>query len=124
VDSFGSGSATGALNFLSGLIELDYTKHMLLMVLLTIPNEVMMVRLADIIQLEANFYSSKNAGYKFDIGDAYTYLRVSGEFETNEFVRMSGMNEDYSYKIGDGGSPRTLVDRIFKSDERILYRGY
>ena len=85
-------------------------------------NNMMLERLEDIIQMESQYHALKN-GYNFSIFEAYTWLRVSGQFETNEFVRISGMNEDYSYKYG-GDNTKSIVDRIFKSDERIIYRGY
>lgn len=110
------------MDWVTSIFAMDYTQHLMILSALCCTNNMMLERLEDIIQMEGQYHAMKN-GYDFNIFEAYTWLRVSGQFETNEFVRISGMNEDYSYKYG-GDNTKSIVDRIFKSDERIIYRGY
>ncbi len=115
-------SKTSAMGWVTSIFQMDYTQHLMLLSVVCCTNNMMLERLEDIIQMESQYHALKN-GYNFSIFEAYTWLRVSGQFETNEFVRISGMNEEYSYKYG-GNNTKSIVDRIFKSDERIIYRGY
>lgn len=87
-------------------ITFDYTKTIMLIMMLFNKSDVMVNRLADVIEMEA-MYNAKTQidSYAFDLDKSYTYLRASGKFSANEFI-----------KISDSSS--------FLSPERIVYRGY
>lgn len=87
--------------------EFDYTKTLIIVMTLFTSTDKMVNRLADIIQMEAS-YNAKATGiarYTFDLDQSYTYLRASGTFEANEFIKISN---------GTG----------LNSKERVVYRGY
>ena len=66
----------------------------------------MLTRLADIIQMEATYHAKQDASdYNFDLDKSYTYVRVSGAFET-----------DFFKQIGESNSAQ--------SDVRVIYNGY
>ena len=75
--------------------------------MLFINTEAMLKRLGDVIQMEANYQSTKGRIdiYDFDLDKSYTYLRASGSFSTNEFIKLS-----------DSGN--------LSSTRRVVYRGY
>ena len=114
----------GAAGWWGDLLTVDYTKLLMLLILIELPNEIMLTRFGDIVQMEGTYhYANQIGSYDFNIYEAYTFLRVSGEFETNEFMRMASTDVEYSYQYGDAPQ-KSIADRIFKSDARILYRGY
>ena len=88
------------------VLSFDYTKSLLLILLFT-NNETELERLADIIQMEGMYNAVDNiAGYTFDLDKSYTYLRASGKFSTNQFVKLSEITTDLTSK------------------ERVIYKGY
>lgn len=89
---------------LNKLFTYNYTK-MLLVYMLFKNSETLLLRLSDIIQMEATWYGVEHvSGYTFDLGKSYTYLRASGSFRSNQFIKIS-------------------KDDLL-STERIVYRGY
>ena len=96
---------TGFSSVLGGF-TVDYTKTLILLMLF-INTEAMLKRLGDVIQMEANYQSTKGRIdiYDFDLDKSYTYLRASGSFSTNEFIKLS-----------DSGN--------LSSTRRVVYRGY
>ncbi|MCI9349698.1 MAG: hypothetical protein HFF83_10800 [Oscillibacter sp.] len=96
---------TGFSSVLGGF-TVDYTKTLIL-IMLFINTEAMLKRLGDVIQMEANYQSTKGRIdiYDFDLDKSYTYLRASGSFSTNEFIKLS-----------DSGN--------LSSTRRVVYRGY
>lgn len=104
--SYADASATsGASKFVSGF-KIDYTQTLIL-IMLFINTESMLKRLGDIIQMEASYQASQKRidTYNFDLDQSYTYLRASGSFQTNEFIRLSDTGE-------------------LNSTQRVVYRGY
>lgn len=87
-------------------ITFDYTKTLLIVMMFKNSN-TLLDRLADVIQMESTYNAVANQidTYVFDLDKSYTYLRVSGSFTTNEFIKISN-------------SPGLT------STERIVYRGY
>lgn len=99
LDTFGDASetTTGKVN---ALFRMNYT-HTLMLIMLFCPAQDMVKRLGDIIQMEATY----KGGYDFNLDQSFTYLRASGSFTTNEFIRLS-----------DSGT--------LNSANRVIYRGY
>lgn len=90
----------------SNIFTIDYTKSVQLLLLIFVRTDDMIARLADIIQMEASYKASSGvATYGFNLDKSYTYLRASGSFSSNVFI-----------KIGDKSS---LI-----SEERVIYNGY
>lgn len=85
---------------------MDYTQNLIL-IMLFLNTEGMLKRLADVIQMEATYNAATGgtATYQFNLSNSFTYLRASGSFSTNEFIRLSD---------GDG----------LNSPVRVVYRGY
>ena len=103
-DASKSGTS-GATKLVDGF-KIDYTQT-LIIIMLFINTESMLKRLGDVIQMEAGYQATEGRidTYNFDLDQSYTYLRASGSFQTNEFIRLS-----------DAGA--------LNSTERIIYRGY
>lgn len=102
VSAFGPGTGpTGDKNTdkIINSFTLDYTK-MLILIMLFLNTEDMLDRLSDVIQMEAALNMEG-----FDLDKSYTYLRASGSFSSNEFIRLSDRDE-------------------LNSTKRIVYRGY
>lgn len=86
--------------------EFDYTKTLIIIMMLFTSTDTMVSRLADIIQMECSYDAvNRIDAYTFDLDKSYTYLRAAGTFETNEFIKISN---------GTG----------LNSKERVVYRGY
>ena len=87
--------------------EFNYTNK-LFMIMLFVGDQTMMERFADIVQMEATYnvlHDDEIGNYVFDLSQAYTYLRASGNFEATPFIKVAD-------SIG-------LV-----ASERVVYRGY
>lgn len=84
--------------------KFDYTNTLILLMLF-FGTEGMLKRLADVIQMEATYNAEENGLGNFNLSNSFTYLRASGSFTTNEFIRLSD---------GDG----------LNSPVRVVYRGY
>lgn len=88
------------------LFNWDYTKSTQILLLLFRNTNTLLSRLADIIQMESTYNAkSKSATYNFNLDKSYTYLRASGNFSTNMFI-----------KIGTRDS--------LTSQKRVVYNGY
>lgn len=86
--------------------DFDYTKTLIIVMTLFTGTDTMVSRLSDIIQMEASYDAVNRIDkYTFNLDQSYTYLRASGTFEANEFIKISN---------GTG----------LKSKERVVYRGY
>ena len=100
VSAFGTSKST-----LMNEVTFDYTKTLIIIMMFKNSN-VLLDRLADIIQMEGTYYAKiENKNYIFDLDNSYTYLRASGKFSANEFIKISGSG-------------------ILNSTNRIVYRGY
>lgn len=85
--------------------SIDYTQ-MLIIIMLFSNSNALINRLADVIQMEASYNAATRIdSYVFDLDKSFTYLRASGSFSTNEFIKLSNSSKIYS-------------------KERIVYRGY
>ncbi len=85
--------------------KINYTK-MLIVVMMFMDSKTLVNRLADIIQMESTYYVvTKINTYVFDLDKCFTYLRASGKFSTNQFIKLSNSSKIYS-------------------KNRIVYRGY
>lgn len=90
----------------SGPLHFDYTKKLILIMTLFTSTDKMVSRLADIIQMESSYDAVNRIDrYTFNLDQSYTYLRATGTFEANEFIRLSN---------GMG----------LNSKKRVVYRGY
>lgn len=88
------------------LFNWDYTKSSQILLLLFRNTNTLLARLADIIQMEASYKSNSGAAtYGFNLDKSYTYLRASGSFNTNMFIKI-GKNDSLS------------------SQKRVVYNGY
>ena len=87
-------------------IGFDYTKTLILAMMFG-NEKTMLKRLSDIIQMEATQRAKKGQidTYTFDLDKSYTYLRASGSFSANEFIKLSD-------KSG------------FVVKDQVVYRGY
>lgn len=86
--------------------DFDYTKTLIIIMTLFTSTDKMISRLADIIQMEGSYDAVNRIDrYTFNIDQSYTYLRATGTFEANEFIKISN---------GNG----------LNSKERVVYRGY
>ena len=91
---------------ISSFFKWDYTKSIQILLLLGKSSDTMLNRLADIIQMEGSYNASKGAAtYGFNLDKSYTYLRASGSFISNLFI-----------KIGE--------DNDVSSKPRVIYNGY
>ena len=77
----------------------------MILLMLFFGTEGMLKRLADVIQMEATYNAEENGLGNFNLSNSFTYLRASGSFTTNEFIRLSD---------GDG----------LNSPVQVVYRGY
>lgn len=93
----------GSSSFLDSF-KFDYTNTLILLMLF-FGTEGMLKRLADVIQMESTYNAKINGLGSFNLSNSFTYLRASGSFATNEFIRLSD---------GDG----------LNSPVRVVYRGY
>lgn len=100
--AFGTGGDSDVLDTFS----IDYTQTLIL-IMLFISTESMLKRLGDVIQMEAAYQASEGRidTYNFDLDKSYTYLRASGSFSTNEFIKLSDSDN-------------------LNSTKRVVYRGY
>lgn len=90
----------------SQAMTFNYTKQLILIMMLFVNSDTMLDRLADIIQMECSYDSVNRIDkYTFDLDQSYTYLRASGSFTTNEFIKISN-------------------DSSLNSTQRVVYRGY
>ena len=90
----------------SDFFKWDYTKSSQILLLLFRNTNTLLARLSDIIQMEASYKSNSGvATYGFNLDKSYTYLRASGSFNTNMFI-----------KIG--------TDDSLSSKKRVVYNGY
>lgn len=97
--------SAGSSTLLNGF-KVDYTQTLIL-IMLFINTESMLKRLGDVIQMEAGYQAAKGRidTYDFDLDKSYTYLRASGSFSTNEFIKLSDSDN-------------------LNSTKRVVYRGY
>ncbi len=89
-----------------GILEMNYQKMMFL-TMLFIPQDKLLSRMADIIEMESveNLKNNASVSKNFDLDYSYTYIRAEASFTMNEFIPLSNT----------GG---------LKSKKRIVYRGY
>lgn len=100
----GGGISSGTAKVL-GTFKVDYTQTLIFLMLFN-SSDKMLKRLGDIVQMECSYQAATVANaHSFDLNKSYTYLRASGSFTTNEFIRLS--DED--------GIDTT---------KRVVYRGY
>ena len=85
--------------------SINYTKMLIIMMLFT-NYKTLLNRLSDVIQMEASYNAATRIdSYVFDLDKCFTYLRASGNFSTNQFIKLSNSSKIYS-------------------KNRIVYRGY
>lgn len=102
--SFSQASSQPSLSLDS--FRMDYTKALVLIMIFLGKTDEMLLRLADVIQMEATCNAKNTIGsYDFNLDHSYTYLRASGHFDAHEFIKLS-----------DTG--------ILTSTDRVVYRGY
>lgn len=88
------------------LFNWDYTKSSQILLLLFRNTNTLLSRLADVIQMEASYKANSGvATYGFNLDKSYTYLRASGNFSTNMFIKI-GTNDGLTSK------------------KRVIYNGY
>ena len=88
------------------LFNWDYTKSSQILLLLFRNTNTLLSRLSDIIQMEASYNANHGvATYGFNLDKSYTYLRASGNFSTNMFIKIG---------TKDG----------LTSKKRVIYNGY
>lgn len=98
-------SPSEANKIVDALNSINYTQ-MLIIIMLFSNSNALINRLADVIQMEASYNAATRIdSYVFDLDKSFTYLRASGSFSTNEFIKLSNASKIYS-------------------KERIVYRGY
>lgn len=86
-------------------LEFDYTKTLIVVMILFGNSQEMAERLADIIQMECTYQATnKKKDAVYNLSKSFTFLRASGQFSTNEFIRLSAGNH--------------------RSTKRVVYRGY
>ena len=77
-----------------------------MVMLLTRRSSTMLDRLADIIEMEAAYDASKGgATYLFNLDKSFTYLRASGSFTSDFFIRIGNDDE-------------------VSTEKRVVYNGY
>lgn len=85
--------------------SINYTKMLIIMMMFT-NYKTLLNRLSDVIQMEASYNAATRIdSYVFDLDKCFTYLRASGNFTTNQFIKISNSSKIYS-------------------KNRIVYRGY
>lgn len=85
------------VTFQSGILPMDYSTHCLLILMFTTTTDDMLRRLANIAQLEANYYYTKQgASYTFDIAKAYTGISASADVEFDSFIKIFQTNNSSS----------------------------
>ena len=102
VSAFG----TGQSSTLSQTMTFDYTKQLILIMMLFKNSNTMLDRLADVVQMECSYDAANRIDqYTYNLDNSFTYLRASGSFTTNEFIKIS-------------------EDSGLNSTNRVVYRGY
>jgi len=93
--------------YLSDLFKLDYREHCLLMILLSVTNEQILARLANIIQMESCYYytDKKHKDYTFDLKNAFTYISAEADVSVKQLLPA-------------------LADSSLFDITRVQYRGY
>ncbi|MBQ8802268.1 MAG: hypothetical protein IJZ53_01345 [Tyzzerella sp.] len=100
VDAFNSSTqgkfdayTKAGLSFSSGILPMDYSTHCLLILMFTTTTDDMLRRVANLAQLEANYYYSQgDTGYSFDITKAYTGISASADVEFDSFIKLLQTN--------------------------------
>ena len=88
---------TKTSNFINGILPMKYDTHCMLILMFTTTTDDMLRRLANIAQLEANYYYSKQgASYTFDIAKAYTGISASADVEFDSFIKIFQTNNSSS----------------------------
>lgn len=86
--------------------DFDYTKTLILVMMLFTSTDKLVSHLSDVIQMECSYNAvARTDRYTFNLDESYTYLRAAGKFETNEFIKISN-------------------GTVLNSKERVVYRGY
>lgn len=109
-DAISSGISDSSIkptgNKFTKALDFDYTKTLILVMMLFTSTDKMVARLSDVIQMECSYDAVNRIDrYTFDLDKSYTYLRADGKFKANEFIKISN---------GSG----------LNSRERVVYRGY
>jgi hypothetical protein len=97
----------GALSeYASGLLEFNYTDHMLAIMMLLGTEDAYVLRLADLIEMESN-KSYMEKGKAYNIYKAYTYIDSTAELKFNQLLPIP-----------------SLSTKILFQTKRETFRGY
>ncbi len=79
--------------FTKGILKMDYATHCMLLLMFTTTEENMLGRMANIVQLETNYYyEQKESQQSFDIAKAYTGLSATVDVEFDSFIKIFQSN--------------------------------
>lgn len=89
VDDYGGGSGDPPKNNMSttggsGLGNVNYRTHMMILLLIYVESDDQISRLQDLVELEAKAYYAKNGG-SFSMSKTYTAVEITGEVSFNPF---------------------------------------
>ncbi len=88
---------TKTSNFIDGILPMGYDTHCMLILMFTTTTDDMLRRLANLAQLESNYYYSQNgASFTFDIAKAYTGISASADVEFDSFIKIFQTNNNSS----------------------------
>ena len=83
------GAKAPNVQFMDGVLKSGYDTHCLILLMFTTTTDDMLRRLANIVQLEANYhYTQSDTPYTFDIARAYTGISASADAEFDSFIRI------------------------------------
>lgn len=77
-----------------GVMKMDYSTHLLLLLMFSVTENNMLTRLANIIQLEsAYYYKQSGEDFTFDIKESYTAIEATADVEFNSFISVFQFND-------------------------------
>ena len=83
------GAKAPNVQFMDGVLKSGYDTHCLILLMFTTTTDDMLRRLANIVQLEANYhYTQSDTPYTVDIARAYTGISASADAEFDSFIRI------------------------------------
>ena len=80
-----------------GIFEADYTEHLLFLLLLTVPEQDCVMRMQNIIQIEAA--ENYRTEYEFELDRAYTFLQSDVTYTLNPMFNIDSLTENGLFTV-------------------------
>lgn len=82
-----------------GFFKADYTEHIMLLLMLTVPNDVFLKRMQNIIQMETAADYAKTGQIGFKLNRAYTYIQTDVEYTLNPLFNVAGLLDNGLFTV-------------------------